>query len=116
MDGNGVAAVTEIAGSQWRNWIGGLAFSASLAAFGVGVIHSPIIDDALALERVVINKHARCAYLDLVRERALAGAYWQRNPDVAQDRFFAVDGALGTFGAREHYDRLGRQEGRHWGL
>ena len=108
--------MTGISGCHWRHWAGGLAFLAALAAFGVGIVRSPVIDDVLAQERVVINKHARRGQVDVVRERAQAQSYWKRNRDVAQDRFFGIDGALGTFGAREHYDRHGRLEGRRWGL
>lgn len=108
--------MTGLAGQGWRNAIGAVVFLAALAGFGAGFAHSPIIDDVLAQERVVINKHARRGHVDVVREQALAQAYWQRNPDVAQDGFFGTDGALGTFGAREHYDRHGRLEGRRWGL
>lgn len=102
--------------TRWPNRTGAVIFIASLVAFGIGFVRSPVIDDVYAQERVVLNKHARRAHVDVVRERALAQAYWQRNPDVARDGFFGVDGALGTFGAREHYDRHGRLEGRRWGL
>lgn len=98
------------------HWIGGLAFVFSLVVFAIGIVHSPVIDDVLAQERVVLNKHARSDQVDLVRETGFAQAYWARNPDVAASSFFGVNGALGTFGAREHYDRHGRLEGRRWGL
>jgi len=96
-------------------WIGGAVFAVSLAVFAVGVFHSPVIDDVLAQERVVLNKHARGDTVDVIRETLFAEAYWARNPDVAADPFFGANGALGTFGAREHYDRHGRLEGRIWG-
>lgn len=108
--------MTDPAGRHGRCWAGGAVFLVALAAFGTGFVRSPVIDDVLAQERVVINKHARRAHVDVVRERALAEAYWQRNLDVAGDGFFGIDGALGIFGAREHYDRHGRLEGRRWGL
>jgi len=101
---------------RWPNRTGAVVFFVALIAFAAGFVRSPVIDDVYAQERVVINKHARRAHVDVVRELALAQAYWHRNPDVAQDGFFGVDGALGTFGAREHYDRHGRLEGRRWGL
>lgn len=97
-------------------WIGGLVFAVSLAVFAVGIVHSPVIDDVLAQERVVLNKHARSDQVDLIRETRFAQAYWARNLDVASDSFFGAKGALGTFGAREHYDRHGRLEGRFWGF
>lgn len=97
-------------------WVAGLGFVASLMVFGVGLVHSPVIDDVLAQERVVLNKHARSDQVDVIRETLFAQAYWARNPDVAASSFFGVNGALGIFGAREHYDRHGRLEGRKWGL
>lgn len=97
-------------------WIAGLVFAVSLAVFTVGIVHSPVIDDVLAQERVVLNKHARSDQIDVIRENLFAQAYWERNPDVAANSFFGVNGALGSFGAREHYDRHGRLEGRRWGL
>ena len=98
------------------HWIGGLVFAFSLMVFAAGMVHSPVIDDVLAQERVVLNKHARSDQVDLMRETRFAQAYWVRNPDVAAHAFFGAKGALGTFGAREHYDRHGRLEGRRWGL
>lgn len=95
--------------------VGAVAFALALGAFVVGAVNSPAVDGIRAQERVVLNKHARRAAVDIEYERAVAEAYWQRNPDVAADAFFGRDGALGLFGAREHYDRHGRAEGRRWG-
>lgn len=95
--------------------VGAGLFAFALAAFGAGAVGSPVLDGIRAQERVVINKHARRATVDLDYERSVAEAYWRRNPDVAADAFFGVNGALGIFGAREHYDRHGRGEGRQWG-
>jgi hypothetical protein len=107
--------------TQWYvrsalQWTGGLVFAVSLAVFAVGIVRSPVIDDVLAQERVVLNKHARGDQVDMIRETRFAQAYWSRNSDVAAHAFFGAKGALGIFGAREHYDRHGRLEGRHWGL
>ena len=52
---------------------------------------------------------------DLQQEAALADAYWRRYGDVAADSVVGRDGALGVFGAREHYNRHGRRENRIWG-
>lgn len=97
-------------------WTGGLVFAVSLSVFALAIVHSPVIDDVLAQERVVLNKHARSDQVDVIRETLFAQAYWARNPDVAAHPFFGAKGALGIFGAREHYDRHGRLEGRIWGL
>ena len=97
-------------------WLAAALFVSSLAVFGTALVRSPVIDDVLAQERIVLNKHARRDRVDIAREQALADAYWVRNPDVAANGFFGRNGALGPFGAREHYDRHGREEGRRWGL
>jgi hypothetical protein len=46
--------------------------------------------------------------------RGNAETYWAHYPDVANDPYFGRNGPLGIFGAREHYDRHGRREGRVW--
>lgn len=46
----------------------------------------------------------------------VAEAYWHCYPDVAQDSYFGQSGPLGILGAREHYERHGRREGRIWPL
>lgn len=100
---------------RMAGWTGATVFGLSIVIFAFGIIHSPVVDDVLAQERVVLNKHARADTVDVIRETLFAEAYWRRNPDVAADPFFGTNGALGTFGAREHYDRHGRLEGRRWG-
>ena len=52
---------------------------------------------------------------DTAEVEALADAFWQRNPDVARDVQFGRSGAMGIFGAREHYRRHGKSEARQWG-
>lgn len=48
-------------------------------------------------------------------ELALARAYWNRYPDVANHPYFGENGILGTNGARAHYQLHGKAEGRRWG-
>ena len=96
-------------------WVGSAAFAVGVVVYGAAVVHSPVIDDVLAQERIVLNKHARRDRVNVEREQAFAEAYWRRNPDVAENTFFGENGALGLFGAREHFDRHGRSEGRRWG-
>lgn len=48
--------------------------------------------------------------------RASAVAYWKCYPDVATDPYFGISGPLGMLGAREHFERHGRREGRVWPL
>jgi hypothetical protein len=53
---------------------------------------------------------------DDAAERRLAERYWQRYPDIAANGHFGRQGSFGIHGAREHYQRHGRHEGRLWGL
>lgn len=93
----------------------GLVFAGCLLLYGIGFLGSPFANERSAVRQDVIVNHARAAHVDLVREGVLARAYWERNPDVADDPFFGETGVLGVFGARTHYDRHGRKEGRTWG-
>jgi len=96
-------------------WPGAIVFLVTLVLFGAAIVRSPVLEDSIAQERVVVNKHARRDKVNIERETAFAKAYWARNPDVAQSSYCGEGGALGVFGAREHYDRMGRAEGRAWG-
>lgn len=58
---------------------------------------------------------ARAAEIDTAAEEKLAHAYWLRYPDVAANPLYGEKGRLGVLGAREHYMRHGRREGRVWG-
>jgi predicted O-methyltransferase YrrM len=44
----------------------------------------------------------------------LGGAYWERYPDVANDRTYGRNGTLGLVGARLHFEDFGQAEGRVW--
>jgi hypothetical protein len=91
------------------------AFIGAIAVYGYGIARSPLLNAETRAQQQVLARFAlQQASPDEVR--ALAEAYWQRNPDVAQDSFFGRNGKMGIFGAREHYDRHGRKEGRRWGL
>lgn len=90
-------------------------YAVCLIVFAIGLVRSPVIDHALNQERIVLNKHARSGLIDVEREARFAQTYWELNPDVAAHFYFGRAGALGIFGAREHYDRHGRREGRPWG-
>jgi hypothetical protein len=46
--------------------------------------------------------------------KASAERYWICHPDVAAHRFFGRNGPLAFHGAREHFDRHGKREGRVW--
>jgi hypothetical protein len=48
-------------------------------------------------------------------EQSLAESYWQRYPDVARSKAWGRNSALGLLGPRDHYNHIGRYEGRRWG-
>ena len=75
-----------------------------------------MLDDRLATRQRMLEEVARGKSTDLLAERMLAEAYWSRYPDVAADAVFGRTGKMGIYGAREHYQRHGRHEGRIWDL
>ena len=90
-----------------------LAFVAALAVYGWRAVDSPLLNERLAEEQ----RFRRATAARLVAEPVdalLAERYWQRYPDVAGDRYFGRDGEAGPQGARAHYDKHGRVEGRIW--
>jgi len=97
--------------ATWFCWS---VFGLSLAAFGVLAAHSPVASDRRYEEALVLTRLAQAATPDMACEEDLAEIYWNRNRDVADSGFFGREGALGVFGAREHFDRHGRREGRAW--
>ncbi len=54
--------------------------------------------------------------LDMVLEKNLALAYWKRYPDVRNSQVWGEKGVLGCLGPRDHYQYIGRHQGKHWGL
>lgn len=93
----------------------GALFAGALAIYAAGALRSPLLDHEEAARRSLVATLSLQDTTDMVRETVLARAYWDRNPDVREHAFFGDDGPLGAFGAREHYDRHGRLEGRRWG-
>lgn len=53
---------------------------------------------------------------NLVREKQLAEAYWQRYPDIGENKIWGRDGELGVLGARDHFHYYGKAQGRKWGI
>ena len=92
------------------------AVALGLLVYLIGALNSPMLDRGLAARRTMLEAVAREPAGDSQKEPALAEAYWARYPDVAADAFFGRAGKLGVRGAREHYQRHGRNEGRIWGL
>ena len=93
-------------------WAGFALFAASLAIYAFGATRLPQAD---ARTDDMLRVLARAADIDTAAEEKLARAYWDRYPDVAKSDVYGVGGRLGILGAREHYMRHGRREGRVWG-
>ncbi|MGE4218833.1 MAG: hypothetical protein AB7G39_05240 [Alphaproteobacteria bacterium] len=91
-----------------------LAFLAGLAIYGWGAVHSPLLDADRMAERTYRQAVAAGAAVS-AEDARLAERYWQRYPDIAADPYFGRAGPAGPRGARDHYDKHGRREGRIWG-
>jgi len=98
-----LAAILAVAAAAW-------------AVYAYGALHSPLLDPALREQRAYIDRVLHESKLDPDEERRLADLYWSRYPDVAADANFGRAGAMGVLGAREHFNRHGRREGRVWGI
>lgn len=83
-----------------------------VAAFGMRVTLNNIEDGPPKAEIVVSALKEK--YPDQAAEAVLAKKYWAENPGVRTDKFFGDGGTLGVYGAREHYLRHGKTEGRNW--
>lgn len=91
-----------------------LVFVASIVLYAILAMHSPLAVVDRHREAVVATEFARLSSAGQACERRLAALYWQANPDVSESAYFGRTGRLGMFGAREHFDRHGRREGRPW--
>jgi hypothetical protein len=107
--------VTARAASRGRLALAGAVVAASWLVYAYGAWHSPLLDSQLAAQQAYLTQVLRGASIDMVEEQRQADLYWSRYPDVANDRYFGRDGAMGVRGAREHFERHGRREGRIWG-
>lgn len=81
----------------------------------LGAMGTPLLNRQLAAQHALATSVAKTGSLDMVAEQRLAEAYWQRNPDVAASSHYGRNGKAGVLGAREHWLRHGKSEGRHWG-
>lgn len=80
-----------------------------------GLALSPVFESDILQEKIFINCYIQEHAPDLSVTRDHAEAYWQRYSDVSNHRYYGKNGAMGIFGAQEHYDHHGKQEGRIWG-
>lgn len=81
----------------------------------LGAMQSPLLNRQIAAQHARAASVAMHGRLDLSAEPQLAEAYWLRNPDVAADAHYGRHGRIGILGAREHWLRHGKSEGRRWG-
>lgn len=51
---------------------------------------------------------------DLEKEARFAEAYWQRYPLISKSSIWGRQSQLGILGPRDHFDHLGKGEGRLW--
>ncbi|MEX2616669.1 MAG: hypothetical protein WD767_11280 [Alphaproteobacteria bacterium] len=91
-----------------------LGLTVAFAVYGYGIYHSPVMNPDFRAQQDLLAHYATSQHSS-EEIRMLAEAYWLRNPDVAADSYFGRNGKMGILGAREHYDRHGRKEGRRWG-
>jgi len=56
----------------------------------------------------------KLSYPNATDERAFAEAYWSEHQDVMTSQQYGKAGRMGIYGARAHYLRYGRSEGRLW--
>ena len=97
-----------------RHALAALLILIALALYGYGALTDRAFDPAERARQAFLARVADNPR-DAAQTRALAEAYWTRNPDVAGDKIFGREGALGIFGPRDHYARHGKSEGRRWG-
>ena len=91
-----------------------LAACAAILAMALGLYVGGASRSPLLATEIAERKHYIAEHSALSRAKRRARAYWDENPDVRDDVFFGENGAQGIFGARVHYDRHGRDEGRTW--
>ena len=86
----------------------------ALMAYAIGAWDSPLLDRERRAQRDFVSRYALMVARDETVERGLAERYWAQYADVAADASFGRNGSFGVWGAREHFNRHGRREGRHW--
>ena len=89
-------------------------FLLSLGVYAYGAFTSTLLDPGLADERAYLMTASRMPEEDIAEVRRRAEAYWNRYKNVGADAHYGRNGALGIYGARAHYQKHGRYEGRIW--
>lgn len=89
-----------------------LAVCTSIFFYGEGVLTSPVQDSRYPAEVKYLQKFIDNNDPDLQEEKSLAEAYWLRYEDVKTDNFWGINGPMGIWGPRDHYQQHGKKEGR----
>lgn len=100
----------------WRKTLataaGSLLMLVAMALWVEGLLHSPLVDEKLAIEQAYVAAHISATARSDEEERLLAQGYWRRYHDVRLDRHWGENGPMGIHGPRDHYRQHGRREGR----
>ncbi len=86
----------------------------SISVYAIGAFNSPVLDPDEAARRAYLKNITKNQSSGLNLEKSWAEEYWRKNPDVRADPVYGENGKLGVFGAREHYLKHGKREGREW--
>jgi hypothetical protein len=105
-----------VTASLLRALIAAAACIAALTLYAHGFQGEPRLRGSDFQQRTYAAHILQGDAIDLIKEAALAEAYWLRNQDVAANSVFGRSGQLGIHGAREHYNQHGQREGRVWGM
>ena len=97
-----------------ERWIAYTAIALAFVTYGFAALDSPLLDRERKRQLEILSHHSQGGARSEEEERKLAEAYWSQNADVASDLYFGREGTLGIWGAREHFDRHGKREGRLW--
>lgn len=106
-------SINDVMKDRIRQALFGL-FILSLGAYAYGAFTSTLFDESLADKRAFLMTASRASEGDPAEMRRQAEAYWDAYPGVARDEAFGRNGKFGLYGARTHYLRHGRYEGRTW--
>lgn len=103
-------------GRCWRKTLvtaaGSLLLLVAAALYVESLLHSPLVDEKLAIEQAYVTAHISATARSDEEERRLAQGYWRRYRDVRLDRHWGENGPMGIHGPRDHYRQHGRREGR----
>jgi len=95
---------------NYRNWIIALIVVVAITIGGGSYYRQ---QNRAAWDADVLSE-LRASYPDQKQETALAKIYWSKHPNVMSDAYFGKDGRLGIYGARQHFRKHGKNEGKNW--